>query len=228
MIYLPTAPSLAKLPYATDTLQPFISGESLCFIQQKILPNHLSTLNTLIHQYSQQQENKPTVIDTAAYLSALTHEQLTAADDTARLIHRYTSEIYNHAFYFASMRANGGGQPPSDFYAKILSDFGSFEKFSAELIKAATCPESLDRRWLWLVATADNKLSIFGESISATRAHPLANNLKPLAVINLHAHAYYLDYRERKGDYVQTFLDKLINYQHIASAFYNPKAWDWA
>lgn len=200
--YSPILPEIPKLPYATDALEPYLSAEALCFIIQNILPNYRTPSKT---KYS-----LPII------------EYLTKIQDENNL-YRHTTEFYNHNFWFASMKAGGGGMPQADFLQKILEDFGSFDKFSAEFLKTATNPQSLDAKWVWLVCDEKHKLSV----IATDRLCPLAVGFKPLIACNLWQHAYYLDYRDRRADYVQNFLNHLINWQHAIVAFHQPTAWLW-
>lgn len=215
-LFLPILPEFPKLSYPMDALSPYLSGETLCFILQGILPEYYQKFNDLKkHLLSQHPDDYPAkTLSLSDYLS----QHITAAP-----LSRYATEIYHHAFWFASLKKDGGGLPHSDFLAKILRDFGSFEKFQAEFVKHATDAHSLDAHWLWLVSDSQDKLSV----TTSSHTSPLAHNVKPLIACNLWQHAYYLDYRERKGDYVQTFLTKLINWQHAESTFYDPNAWQW-
>lgn len=199
-------PDIPKLPYASDALHPFISGESLCFVYQNIMPTYYAPIP--------RDKSAPQQLPLIEYL-------INQKDPTT--LYRHATEAYNHAFWLYSMDLSGGGKPRDTFFEKIVQDFGSFDNFYGEFIKKATAPESIDAKWLWLASNETGKLTIF----TTDQYSPLTLGFVPLIACNLWQHAYYLDYRDRKADYVRDFLDHLINWQHAEASYYNPHIWVW-
>lgn len=199
-------PDIPRLPYATDALQPFISGETLTFIHQGILPTYYAPIP--------RDPNAPQQLPIIDYL-------INQKDPTS--LYRHVSEAYCHAFWFYSMDISGGGKPRASFYEKISQDFGSFDHFYADFFKKATAPDAIDAKWIWLASDETGKLLIF----TTDQLNPLTMGYVPLIACNLWEHAYYLDYRNRRADYVRDFLDHLINWQHAEATYFNPHIWLW-
>ncbi len=117
------------------------------------------------------------------------------------------AQIWNHTFYWNSLKANGGGEPPAALKAKIDASFGSVDACKKELATAATT--QFGSGWAWLVADG-NGLKVVKTGNAET---PLTAGMKPLLTIDVWEHAYYLDYQNRRADYVNAVLDKLINWE---------------
>ncbi|MDY6993635.1 MAG: superoxide dismutase, partial [Pseudomonadota bacterium] len=122
------------------------------------------------------------------------------------------AQVWNHNFYWQSMRPKGGGQPPAQLAEKIEATFDSLEAFKEEFVRMAT--SQFGSGWAWLVQ-ADQHLKIIN---SANADTPLVKaGIKPLLTVDVWEHAYYLDYQNRRGDYVKTFLDNLVNWEFALS-----------
>jgi Fe-Mn family superoxide dismutase len=117
------------------------------------------------------------------------------------------AQIWNHTFYWKSMKGNGGGEPPAELKSKIDASFGSVDAFRKEL--ASTAVSQFGSGWAWLVLDG-NLLKVVK---TANANIPITMGLKPLLVIDVWEHAYYLDYQNRRADYVNAVLDKLINWE---------------
>lgn len=191
--------ALPKLPFNMDALSPYISGETLCFIHQKIMPSYVDALPT---------PKKP--ISFLHYLSKI---------EDGSIGYRSATELYHHGFWLYHIKPNGGGQPSDFMQNRILEDFGSFEKFRLEFLKHTKHP---DTHWIWLAEQA-GKLSVVATSTEGI----LSLGYKPIAVCNLCTHAYYLDYRDRKADYVNAYLEHLIDWQRAEMALTGADLWLW-
>lgn len=199
-------PDLPKVPYAMDALQPFVSGETLTFVHQGIMPQYYLPIP--------RNKNAPQQLPIIEYL-------INQKDPTS--LYRHASEAYNHAFWLYSMKNNGGGRPSTNFLGKIEQNFGSFENFYTEFFRQATAPDAIDAKWVWLASNEQGQLLV----LTTDQFNPLTLGYIPLIACNLWQHAYYLDYRDRKADYVRDYLNHLINWQHAESTYYNPHIWLW-
>jgi Fe-Mn family superoxide dismutase len=189
---------LPPLPYAEDALDPVISANTIGFHYGKHHKGYVDTLNKLI---------------TGTPLAGFSLEKLIAetagrADKVA--IFNNAAQTWNHTFYWRSLRPNGGGAPPAALQQKIEASFGSLDACKKELATAATT--QLGSGWAWLVLEA-GKLKVVKTGNAQT---PLAKGVKPLLTIDVWEHAYYLDYQNRRADYVNAVLDKLINWGFAA------------
>jgi Fe-Mn family superoxide dismutase len=128
------------------------------------------------------------------------------------------AQVWNHTFYWHSMKPKGGGNPSGELAKKIDEDFGSFDKFKEEFATAATT--QFGSGWAWLVLDG-GKLKVTKTSNAET---PLKTGQKALLTIDVWEHAYYIDYQNRRPDYVQVFLGNLVNWDFAAENFANAKA----
>ncbi|MBS0355590.1 MAG: superoxide dismutase [Proteobacteria bacterium] len=186
---------LPALPYAENALNPVISANTIGFHYGKHHKAYVDNLNKLI---------------AGSDLADLPLEKIIAAvagkaDKTA--IFNNAAQTWNHTFYWHSLRPNGGGEPPAVLKQRIEASFGSVDGLKKELATAAT--GQFGSGWAWLVADGD-KLKVVKTSNADV---PLTAGLKPLLTIDVWEHAYYLDYQNRRADYVSAVLDKLINWE---------------
>jgi len=133
----------------------------------------------------------------------------TANDNAKAGIFNNAAQVWNHSFYWESMTANGGGAPSGAIAEKISADFGSYDNFCEELKKAGLT--QFGSGWAWLVLK-DNKLEIMKTSNADT---PIAHGIKPLLTVDVWEHAYYLDYQNGRGNYLDVFLSKLVNWDFV-------------
>jgi Fe-Mn family superoxide dismutase len=134
------------------------------------------------------------------------------ADDPDKIaVFNNAAQVYNHSFYWDCMKANGGGKPNGEIAGKIDASFGSYEKFTEEFKNAGL--GQFGSGWAWLV-TDGSKLQVIK---TPNAGNPLTMGLKPLLVVDVWEHAYYLDYQNRRGDYLTAFVDKLINWDFVNS-----------
>ena len=140
----------------------------------------------------------------------------TAKDDSKQGMFNQAAQVWNHTFYWNCMTpTNGGGEPTGDLKAKIEEDFGSYDKFREEFKNAALT--QFGSGWAWLVADkVGGKLSI---AKTANADTPLAHDQVAVLTCDVWEHAYYVDYRNRRPDYVDTFLDKLVNWDYANAKY---------
>ncbi|MFZ5569833.1 MAG: superoxide dismutase [Thermodesulfobacteriota bacterium] len=189
---------LASLPYKQDALSPVISTETIGFHYGKHHKGYVDNLNKLIA--GTEYENLP-----LEKVIAGTHGR---EDRTA--IFNNAAQAWNHAFYWQSLHPRGGGEPPPALKQKITSDFGSMDACRKELAEAAVT--QFGSGWAWL-AVDSGKLKVMK---TANADNPLTRGWKPLLTIDVWEHAYYLDYQNRRADYVAAVIDKLINWNFAA------------
>ncbi len=197
-IETPALHVLPALPYAQTALDPVISANTLGFHHGKHHKGYVDNLNKLIAGTA-----------LANYsLEKLVAETAGKADKVA--IFNNAAQTWNHSFYWRSLRPQGGGEPPAALKQRIEASFGSLDACKKELATAATA--QFGSGWAWLVQEAD-KLKVVKTGNAET---PLIQGVKPLLTIDVWEHAYYLDYQNRRADYVNAVLDKLINWGFAA------------
>ena len=190
--------ALPPLPYAESALEPVISTRTLQFHYGKHHRGYIDTLNQLV---------------AGTPFAELSLEQIvltTAGKPEQAPIFHNAAQAWNHTFYWRSLSPKGGGAPPAVLKARIDSAFGDLERFKKELEKAATT--QFGSGWAWLVLD-DDKLTVVQTD---NAENPLPGHMKPLLVIDVWEHAYYLDFQNRRADYVKEVIDKLINWEFAA------------
>ncbi|MEO6952946.1 MAG: superoxide dismutase [Polyangia bacterium] len=196
----PTGPfSLMKLPYAESALAPGISANTVGFHYGKHHHGYVNKTNTLLKGTDLANKSLEDIIK-ATY---------NRADKTA--LYDNAAQLWNHNFYWQSMKPRGGGSAPGELGKKIAADFGSFEAFAKELQTAAT--GQFGSGWAWLVEDA-GKLRVIKTS---NADNPIALGKKPIITIDVWEHAYYLDYKNLRVDYVKAYLDSLVNWDFAAA-----------
>lgn len=199
----PTGPfKLDPLPYAENALAPSISADTLGTHYGKHHAGYVSALNKLVQDQPQLAE-----LDLAAVVKT------TAGDDSLKVVFNNAGQAWNHAFYWNSMKPKGGGSPTGKLMAAIESELGGFAEFKKKFHEAAI--KQFGSGWVWLVRD-DGKLRILPTSNAAT---PMAAGKTCLLTIDVWEHAYYLDYRNKRADYVTAWLDKLVNWEFAERNF---------
>ncbi len=185
---------LPKLPYAENALEPHISGRMISFHYGKHHQGYVNKLRELAAGTRFQ----------GMELEEIIRKTFGKADQSA--IFNNAAQVFNHTFYWNSMKPGGGGKPDGKIAEAINASFGSYEKFAEEFTHAAA--SRFGSGWAWLVADG-GRLRIMDTANADT---PLAQGIKPLLTIDVWEHAYYLDYQNRRGDYIKVFLEKLANW----------------
>ena len=193
--------ALPALPYADTALAPVISAQTIGFHYGKHHRGYVDNLNKLIQG-----------TDLAdASLEQIVKATAGAADKTA--IFNNAAQVWNHTFYWNSLNP-AGGAPSGKLAAAIDAGFGGLDGLKKALKDAAV--GQFGSGWAWLVADAEGKLKVVKTGNADT---PLTQGLKPLLTVDVWEHAYYLDYQNRRADYVQAVLDKLLNWNFAAQNY---------
>ena len=190
--------ALPPLPYADNALSPHISAQTIGFHYGKHHQGYVNNLNQLVAGSSLADQPLEAVVKASAG----------KVDQTA--IFNNAAQVWNHTFYWNSLKPKGGGKPTGALADMIGKFFGGFDQFKTEFAKAAT--SQFGSGWAWLVKDGD-KLTVTKTGNADT---PIVHGLKPLLTIDVWEHAYYLDYQNRRADYVAAVLDNLINWDFAA------------
>jgi Fe-Mn family superoxide dismutase len=195
-----THPSLLlpALPYPENALEPVISAG--------LLAVHYG------HHHRAYCEKTTALVDGTSLAGHPLEEVVrsAAADPKDRRLFNNAAQAWNHAFYWQSMRPKGGGVPSGDLAARINKSFGSYDAFKAQFVQTAV--DHFSNGWVWLV--------LDGGALKIVDTHDadtvLIRDQKPLAVADLWEHAYDLDYKNQRKDYVTSFVDRLLNWEFVA------------
>ena len=185
---------LPSLPYGMNALEPYISEKTMEFHYGKHHRAYVDNLNKLIRDTEFENMSLEDIVKNTADRKEFAG------------IFNNAAQAWNHAFFWKCMQKNGGGAPQGELLKKIEKDFGSYEKFREEFKTAATT--QFGSGWAWL-AEKNGKLSVIKTSNADT---PLAHGYKPLITVDVWEHAYYLDYQNRRPDFVDAFLDHLVKW----------------
>ncbi len=186
---------LPPLPFAKDALVPHISAETLDYHHGKHHNTYVVKLNGLIP--GTEYENK-------------TLEQIITSAPAGGVFNN-AAQIWNHSFYWNCLSPNGGGEPTGAVAEAINAAFGSFDEFKAKFTDSAI--NNFGSSWTWLVKNADGSLAIVNTSNAGC---PLTEGQTPLLTVDLWEHAYYIDYRNLRPDYMNAFW-ALANWDFVAS-----------
>jgi len=184
---------LPPLPYAMDALAPHISQETLEYHYGKHHQTYVTNLNKLVEGTDDE--------------NASLEDIILKADGG---LFNNSAQVWNHTFYWSSMAPGGGGAPSGEVADKINSAFGSYDDFRTKFAEAATT--QFGSGWAWLVDDG-SKLDIVK---TANADLPLKHGQKALLTIDVWEHAYYIDFRNARPNYISTFLDHLVNWDFVA------------
>jgi Fe-Mn family superoxide dismutase len=191
--------TLPDLPYPKNALAPYISEQTLEFHHGKHHKAYVDNGNKLIAGTDLENLDLETIV------------KKSAGDPSKAGVFNNAAQVWNHTFYWQCMKPGGGGPPTGAIAQKIAADFGGYEKFVEELKNAGVT--QFGSGWAWLVLNG-GKLQIVK---TANAGNPITDGMKPLLVVDVWEHAYYLDYQNRRPDYLATFVDKLINWDFVNS-----------
>jgi Fe-Mn family superoxide dismutase len=189
---------LPPLPYDYTALEPAISKTTLEFHHDKHHAGYVTKYNAAV---------EGTEFDSKPIEDVI---KAVAGDESKTPIFNPGAQAWNHTFYWNSMKPNGGGTPPGELAQKIEADFGSFEQFK-EAFKAAGTGQ-FGSGWAWLVL--ENGTLKVTKTLNAD--NPLTKGQTPLLTMDVWEHAYYLDYQNQRGTYIDAFLDQVVNWEFAA------------
>lgn len=190
--------ALPPLPYPEDALAPVISANTLSLHHGKHHQAYVTKTNELIAGTEFEGQSLERII-----LATSGHP------DRAELFNN-AAQAWNHTFYWHSLRPEGGGEPPAQLAARVEAAFGNVDAFKKQFADAAV--KEFGSGWAWLVADGST-LKVVKTSNADL---PLTNGQVPLLALDVWEHAYYVDYQNRRPDYVQAVIDKLLNWQFAA------------
>lgn len=189
--------TLPALPYARNALVPHISEETLDFHYGKHHQTYVTNLNNLIK---------------GTEFEALSLEDI--VKKSAAGVYNNAAQVWNHTFLWNSMKPNGGGEPTGALADAINAKWGSFEEFKKAF--QASAVGNFGSGWTWLVKKTDGSLDIVNTGAAGT---PLTTDSKALLTVDVWEHAYYVDYRNARPKYVETFLASLANWDFASENF---------
>ena len=185
--------TLPPLPYALDALEPHLSRETLELHHGKHHQTYVDKLNGLVEGKGNEDLD----------------EVILGAGGSGPVFDN-AAQHWNHSFYWEGMAPGGGGEPDGELAAAIARDFGSVDAMKQQLHEVATT--HFGSGWAWLVHD--------GSKLLATATHdadlPLAHSQRAVLTIDVWEHAYYVDFRNKRPDYVTTFLDQLVSWEFVA------------
>lgn len=188
---------LPSLPYPDTALEPYYSARTLSFHHGKHHKAYVDNLNKLLPESGFEGKTLEEIILAAS-----------AAGGQPGLFNN-AAQVWNHTFFWNCMRPGGGGRPAGPLAERIDAAFGGYDKF-AEQFKAAAVGR-FGSGWGWLVLDGGD-LKIMSTANADT---PLAQGKAALLTVDVWEHAYYLDYQNRRPDFVQTFLEHLVNWDFV-------------
>ena len=192
--------NLPELPYAYDSLAPYMSKETLEFHHDKHHNTYVVNANKIIEDNNINYDNLESLVKNS-------HSSNQGLFNNA-------AQHWNHTEFWQWMKPNGGGNIPSELETKIVEDFGSFDKFRADFIAAGAT--QFGSGWCWLVKGADGKLSV---TKTPNGENPIVHGQKALLGCDVWEHSYYIDYRNARPKYIEAFIDNLVNWERVAELF---------
>lgn len=189
---------MEPLPYSQDALAPTISADTMGFHYDKHYAGYVEKASDLTKSGSYAGKSAEAVI------------QMTAGDASKAAVFNNAAQAWNHAFFFQCLKPNGGGAPGGLLAEMINAAFGSFANFKKDFLTAAK--DQFGSGWVWLVLDGGKLAVVTGANADT----PLAHGLTPLFTVDVWEHAYYLDYQNRRMDFVKSVLDNLANWDFVA------------
>ena len=195
---------LPRLSYALNELAPVMSEETLQYHYGKHHQTYITNLNNMI---------QGTPFETMSL-----EEIVLASDGVNAGIYNNAAQTWNHTFFWMCLTAKSTGKPAGGLLSQIEQTWGSFEAFREKFLASAAA--NFGSGWTWLVMTPAKALEIVNTSNAGCQ---LASDNTPLMVVDVWEHAYYIDYRNRRPDYLRLVFDRLIDWEFVAKNYYNAK-----
>lgn len=184
---------LPDLPFSKDDFKPHFSAETFDYHHGKHHNAYVTNLNNLLP-------------DNPEFKGKELEEIISLSNNSNAAIFNNAAQVWNHTFFWNSIKPNGGGRPTGAMLTQIEKDFGSYEKFVEEFKQAAVT--QFGSGWAWLVYH-ESKLQIIKTSNAET---PITKGMEPILACDVWEHAYYIDYRNKRPDYVSIFIEHMINW----------------
>lgn len=195
---------LPRLSYALNELAPVMSEETLQYHYGKHHQTYITNLNNMI-------QGTP--------FETMSLEEIVLASDSVNAgIYNNAAQTWNHTFFWMCLTAKSTGKPAGGLLSQIEETWGSFEAFREKFLASAAA--NFGSGWTWLVMTPAKTLEIVNTSNAGCQ---LASDNTPLMVVDVWEHAYYIDYRNRRPDYLRLVFDRLIDWEFVAKNYYNAK-----
>lgn len=191
------------LPYSKDALEPYISAETMTFHYSKHHAGYVAAANQLLDESDIKGKTPAEIV------------RLTAGEKRHQALFNAAAQAWNHAFFWQCMKPDGGGVPTGKLAKHMENSFGNFDTFKKEFMK--TAKQHFGSGWVWLVQDG-YKLKVLATANADT---PVTHNLKPLFAVDVWEHAYYLDYQNRRADFVKAVLENLANWEWVAMQLQN-------
>ncbi len=189
------------LPYEFTALEPHMTAKTFEFHYGKHHATYVTNLNNLTKDSPLANQSLEEII------------KATFGDPSKAGIFNNAAQVWNHTFFWKSMKPNGGGTPTGDLATQINATFGSLDKFKEEFKAAATT--QFGSGWAWLVKD--------GSTLKITKTgnaeNPIAHGQTPLLTLDVWEHAYYIDFQNRRPDFISTYLENLVNWDFAAANF---------
>ena len=190
---------LPKLDYSNDALAPIMSAETLDLHHGKHHQTYITNLNKFIKDTEMEDMSLEDIIKSSS------------KDSSKAGIFNNASQHWNHNLFWKCMKPNGGGGLPSRLEKKLIEDFGSIDKFKEDFKQAGIT--QFGSGWCWLSLNND-KLVV---TKTANAVNPLIDNIKPILGCDVWEHSYYIDYRNRRPEYLDKFVENLIDWEFVES-----------
>ncbi len=187
--------ALPRLPYADNALEPHMSANTFSYHHKKHHNAYVVNLNKFVE-------------NTDLASNSLEEIIMMSYNNSSKIgIFNNAAQVWNHSFFWYSMKADGGGKPYGKIATKIDQDFGGYENFVTEFKNAAAT--QFGSGWAWLVLDENNKLAVIK---TGNADLPMVHNKTALLTIDVWEHAYYLDYQNLRPNYIDVFLNHLVNW----------------
>lgn len=191
---------LPQLPYAKDALEPYMSAETFDYHHGKHHQVYVTKANNLIEGSGF--EGKPI------------EEVIKGSYQSNQGLFNNVAQHWNHAEYWKAMKPNGGGAIPGELEKKIAEDFGSVDAFKETFVNDGV--GQFGSGWVWLAMTSGGKLETMG---TPNAENPLVHDAHPILICDVWEHAYYVDYRNKRPDFIKAFIDNMVNWEYAAERF---------
>jgi Fe-Mn family superoxide dismutase len=191
--------TLPELTYPYESLQPYLSKETLEFHHDKHHATYVTNANNLLKDSGLEEKSLEDVVKETFGKNAP--------------LFNNAAQHYNHSEYWKSIKPNGGGAIPGVLEKALVESFGSVDKAKEELVQAGVT--QFGSGWAWL-AVKDGKIAV---SKTGNAENPLVHGATPILTVDVWEHTYYIDYRNRRPDYLKAFVDHLVNWEYVAERY---------